>query len=87
MTQLRRYEAGNAQPTLDILRRLALALRVSTDVLVFDEEARGPDEELRLQFEAVKQLDPEEKKVVWSVLESILNKNDARRWMGVGSGR
>lgn len=86
VTQLRRYEAGNAQPTLDVLRLLALALRVSTDVLVFDEEARGPDEELRLQFEAVKQLDPEEKKVVRSVLESILIKNDARRWMGVGSG-
>ena len=73
-----------AQPTLDVLRRLALALRVSTDVLVFDQDERGPDDELRLQFEALKALDPEEKKVVRSVLESILIKHDAKRWMGAG---
>lgn len=54
VTQRRRYEAGAAQPTLDVLRRLAVALRVSTDVLVFDKDERGPDDELRLQFEALK---------------------------------
>ena len=81
VTQLRRYEAGTAQPTLDVLRRLAVALRVSTDVLVFDEDERGPDEELKLQFEAVTRLEPDEKHVVKSVLESILIKNDAKRWM------
>lgn len=84
VTQLRRYEAGTAQPTLDVLRRLALALRTSTDVLVFDRDERGPDEELKLQFEAIKHLDPDEKRVVKSVLESILIKHDARRWMGLG---
>ena len=85
VTQLRRYEAGTAQPSLDVLRRLALALRVSTDVLVFDQDERGPDDELRLQFEAVKKLEPEEKKVVKSVLESILIRNDAKRWMRTGT--
>ena len=84
VTQLRRYEAGSAQPTLDVLRRLALGLRVSADALVFDKEERGPDEELRLQFEAVKRLDASEKRVVRSVLESILIKNDAKRWMTAG---
>jgi len=81
VTQLRRYEAGKAQPTLDVLRKLAVALRVTSDVLVFDREERGPDDELRLQFEAISKLDPEEKKVVRSVLESILIKNDAKRWL------
>ncbi len=84
VTQLRRYEAGTAQPTLDVLRRLALALQVTSDSLVFDQDERGPEEEFKLQFEAIKQLDPEEKRVVKSILESILVKNNARRWMSVG---
>ena len=35
--QVHRYETGNAQPTLEAIRRLALTLSVSTDQLVFDE--------------------------------------------------
>jgi transcriptional regulator with XRE-family HTH domain len=86
VTQLRRYEAGTAQPTLDVLRRLALALRSTTDELVFDEAERGPDEELRLQFEAVSRLDPPEKEVVRSVLEGLLLKHEARRLSTLGRG-
>lgn len=84
VTQLRRYEAGTAQPTLDVLRRLALALRASTDELVFDDAERGPDEELRLQFEAVSRLDPGEKDVVRSVLEGLLLKHEAKRLSALG---
>jgi transcriptional regulator with XRE-family HTH domain len=79
VTQLRRYEAGTSQPTLEILRKLAVALRVSADVLLFGEGERGPEEDFRLQFEAVSHLDPEEKRVVKSVLEGILLKHEARR--------
>jgi transcriptional regulator with XRE-family HTH domain len=42
VTQLRRYEARTNQPTLDVLRALAVALSVSTDALVFDPDERGP---------------------------------------------
>lgn len=86
VTQLRRYEAGSSQPTLDVLRKLAVALRVSADALLFGEDERGPDEELRYQFEALAQLDPEEKAVVQSVLEGLLLKHDARRWIKTGAG-
>ena len=34
--QIRRYEGGTSQPTLDVIRRLAIALGVSADRLVFD---------------------------------------------------
>ena len=51
--QIRRYEGGNSQPTLDVIRRLARALHVSSDESVFDKEERGPSDEFRLQFEAV----------------------------------
>src|ERR1043166_7417287 len=64
VTQLRRYEAGSSQPTLDILRKLAVALRVSADMLLFDKNERGPDEELRLHFEAAARLSPKEKETL-----------------------
>jgi len=36
------YEAGSAQPTLDGIRKLARALGVSADSLVFEQDERGP---------------------------------------------
>ncbi len=79
VTQLRRYEAGTSQPTLDVLRKLAVTLRVSADLLLFDQDERGPDEELRLQFEAVSLLEADEKHVVRNVLEGLLLKSQAKR--------
>jgi len=53
VTQLSRYESGSSQPTLDVIRKIAVALSVSADELIFDENERGPQDDLRLQFEAV----------------------------------
>ena len=61
VSQIRRYEAGDSSPTLDVLRKLAVALSVSADTLVFDDNERGPDEDLRLQFEATTRLSDDEK--------------------------
>ena len=80
VSQLRRYEAGSSSPTLDVLRKLAVALSVSADTLVFDENERGPDEDLRLQFEATTRLTDDEKHVVKAVIESILLSHEAKRW-------
>ena len=82
--QIRRYENGASQPTLDAIRRLALALGVTTDELIFDKDERGPDEELRLQFEAITRFTPEEKKVAKAVLESLILKHDANRFSAAG---
>lgn len=75
ISQIRRYESGQSQPTLDAIRKLSVALSVSADMLLFDKDERGPDEELKLQFEAVSRLDAEEKKVIRSVIESIVLRN------------
>jgi transcriptional regulator with XRE-family HTH domain len=75
VNQIRRYEAGTAQPTLDALIRLAKVLRVGLDDLVFGEGERGPDEDLRLQFEALAAMSPEEKQVAKAVLEAMIVKN------------
>jgi transcriptional regulator with XRE-family HTH domain len=40
VSQIRRYEAGTSQPTLDVLRNLALALNTSADSLLFNPEDR-----------------------------------------------
>jgi len=81
VTQLRRYEGGKAQPTIGVLKDLAVALRVSADALLFDEDERGPGDEMRLQFEALSRLDDRELEVVREVLEGLLIKHDAEQWM------
>lgn len=85
VVQLRRYEAGTSQPTLDVIRKLSTALQVSADMLLFGKDQRGPDDDLRLQFEAVSRFDDEEKRVVRSLLEGMILKHEARRWQNVGA--
>jgi transcriptional regulator with XRE-family HTH domain len=80
VTQLSRYESGSSQPTLDVIRKIAVALSVSADELIFDENERGPQDDLRLQFEAVSKFTAEEKKVIKSVLEGLILKHEAKRW-------
>ena len=82
--QIRRYESGASQPTLEAIRNLALALGVTTDELIFDKDERGPDDELRLQFEALTRFTPEEKKIAKAVLESLILKHDANRFSATG---
>ena len=79
VNQIKRYEAGTAQPTLDTLARLAKELHVTIDDLVFGEEQRGPTEDLKLQFEALSQFDDEDRKVAKAVLESLILKHNAKR--------
>lgn len=80
VAQIRRYEAGTSQPTLDAIRRLATTLNVTTDLLIFDTDERGPDDNLRLAFDAARQLDQDEQTTIKNVIEAILLKHDARRW-------
>lgn len=87
VVQLRRYEAGTSQPTLDVIRKIATALQVSADMLLFGQDERGPDEDLRLQFEAISRFDEEEKRVIRSLLEGMILKHEARRWSGNGGER
>ncbi len=77
--QVRRYENGSSQPTLAVIKKLAIALGVTTDALVFSKDERGPSDELKLQFEALSQFDEEERKVAKAVLESLILKHHAKR--------
>lgn len=79
VVQIRRYEGGDAQPTLDVIRRLAVALSVSADVLVFDQDERGPGDDFRMQFEALNRFTDEEKKVARQLLDSLILQHTANR--------
>ena len=80
ITQVKRYEAGTAQPSLEILKKIATAFHVTTDWLIFDDGEREPSDELRLQFEALQGFSPEEKLVAKNVLEGLILKHDANRF-------
>jgi transcriptional regulator with XRE-family HTH domain len=79
LTQVQRYENGTSQPTLDVLRKLALALGVSADVLLFDQTERGPDEALKLKFEAIRQFTARERAIAEGVLDSLIVQHQAKR--------
>ncbi len=79
ISQLRRYEAGTTQPTIEVFRRTVLALSVSADMLLFDEGERGPDDRLKLQFEAISKLDDKEREALETVISSVLHMHDAKR--------
>ena len=80
--QIKRYEAGTSQPSAEALKKIAKCFGVTTDWLLFEDAERGPDDDLRLQFEAMGQLSPDEKEVARAVLEGLLLKHVARRWVG-----
>ncbi len=80
INQIRRYEAGSAQPTLEGLIKLAQALHVSLDELVFDENDRGPSNKTKLLFEAIEQLNEDEQVIIRELLEGMILKYEARRW-------
>jgi len=80
VNQIRRYEAGTTQPSLEVLKRIAVTLHVSIDSLVFEDKERGPDDDLKLQFEAISQFNADEKMVIKSLLEGMILKHDANRF-------
>lgn len=84
LSQIKRYEKGSSQPTLDVLRNMAKVLEVSADLLLFGTDERGPQEELRLQFDAIRQLDAEEQKAVKLLLDGVILRHQAKQWINVG---
>jgi transcriptional regulator with XRE-family HTH domain len=82
LNQVRRYEIGESQPSLEALKKIAVALSVTTDDLIFGAAERGPDEALKLKFEAIRQFDPDERKLAEGVLDSLINNHQAKRLFG-----
>ncbi len=77
--QIRRYESASSQPTLDVIKNMAIAFGVTSDELIFGLDGRRPPDDLKLQFEAIGQFDEEERKVTKILLESLILKHNAKR--------
>ena len=82
VNQIKRYEAGSAQPTLEALVGLARALHVSLDQLVFNEGERGPSDDLRLQFEAVSHISDEDRRIIKALLDGMIVKHQTKQMVG-----
>jgi transcriptional regulator with XRE-family HTH domain len=80
VTQIKRYEAGTSQPSVDGIKKIAILLNVSADELLFGEEGRDLGEKLRRHFAAVSKLPDDEQRTVISVIEGLILKHEARRW-------
>lgn len=87
LTQINRYEMGDNQPMLDVIRRLAIALTVTTDELIFGKDERGPNDDLRLQFEAISQFDEEDKELARGLLEGLILKHQAKQSVARAAAR
>lgn len=80
ITQVKRYEAGTSQPSLEALKKIAQTLRVTTDSLIFEPEELQPDEDLSLQFKAISNMPEQERQIVKQLLEGMIIKYEAERW-------
>jgi len=84
ISQIRRYEADKSSPTLEVITRLAKALGVSIDELVFDKAAgiassKIMDRELLEQFEMISALDENERDAVKRILEGVIVKHQVNK--------
>jgi transcriptional regulator with XRE-family HTH domain len=86
ISQIRRYETDKSLPSLDVIIKLAKALGVSIDEMVFDKPTgvafnKIVDRELLEQFEAICMMDDDEKYVVKKILEGVIVKHQVEKVM------
>ncbi len=74
VTQIRRYEWGGCQPTLEVLRKLPVALGVNADTLILDGERGSRASPLRLKLEAVESLCEDDQRVIVSLIDAYIKK-------------
>ncbi len=80
VTQIKRYEGGVSLPSLEAIKKIAQTLRITTDSLIFEDNELQPDSDLALQFQAISNMQPEQRQVIKEVLEGMIIKYEAERW-------
>jgi transcriptional regulator with XRE-family HTH domain len=88
-TNIGRYERGEANPSTDILNRIAKALEASPDFLMNgtlqDKSADAiEDEELLLQFRKIEKLPSDKKKIVKELIDAFIFKADLQKQLQQG---
>jgi transcriptional regulator with XRE-family HTH domain len=77
ITQVKRYEAGQAQPSVEQLKKIATAFNTTTDWLVFEEGERDLPNTLQLKFEAVSQMSTDDQNTIQSMIDGMILKHTA----------
>jgi transcriptional regulator with XRE-family HTH domain len=79
--QVYRYEKGISQPTMEVLKQIAIVLNTSIDQLVFDNHERDPQEDLKLRFELIQQMGKKDQDAIKSILDGMIIKHQTRMTM------
>ena len=82
VNQIRRYEAGATQPSIDVLKKMATSFHVTTDWLLFSENERDLPKGLKLKFEAVSQMSEEDQRTIQSLIDGMILKHTATQLTG-----
>ena len=78
---LGKYELDQVKPTTDVIVKIARALKVSTDYLLFNEETESKpsiyikDIELLELFEKLEKMKGKDKETIISVINAFITKN------------
>ena len=80
-TQIGRYEKKGAQPSAEVLNKIANALSVSTDFLISgstDEQAENKleDRELLSQFRKIEKFPSDKKEIIKELLDAFIVKTE-----------
>ncbi len=82
ITQVRRYEAEQAQPSIEILKKIAMAFNVTSDWLIFEDSERSLPNHLQLKFEAVSQMSEEDQRTIQSLIDGMIVKHQTKQMLG-----
>jgi len=86
ISQIKRYESGDTQPSLEVLRKIAVALNISADMLLFDDDERDLPNTLQLKFEAVSQMSEEDQYTIQSLIDGMILKHTANQLVSSKAG-
>ncbi|WP_228458466.1 helix-turn-helix domain-containing protein [Chryseobacterium hagamense] len=76
---LSRYELGSSIPPADALKNIADALGVSSDALLNDDTVAIKDKDLLKKFEAIQDMNEEDKALVTRFLDLTIRDFNARK--------
>lgn len=76
LTQISRIERGASEPKLETIKKLALALKCTTDQLIMEQDSKTNEPQyLKVLLTRIDKLSPLKKYVILDMLECYLNTN------------
>lgn len=79
LKSLSRYELGASIPPADVIKKIADALKISTDTLLSDNKVNIRDKELLEKFEIIQDMTGETKKTVINLLDLAIRDFKAKQ--------